>query len=726
MQRGTVDHLGGADVQSAAAGLTARAIYARVADPETIVPGGQLLAAIRSELNRFGPEPTTGLDDLQRAARAWSTEDGQRYLALRERSDDVEGQHLLTGRAALGCAPLARLSGAWLQWLSAPGNADETLTLRILALYASDVGVGHPSASRGAIYLDLLRGMQLAEHAVPASRLPLDQRVADGAFLLPAVLIAMGRRPDDLRPEILGADLCLRSAGLLPALAVVRAALPHAVDWAAMDSGAGRTATEPAAVELCRGIVDALVATGGDVVSRRVVAGFGWALNTLRRWSDELFAELQASRDPAYDMAELVRRRAREGAIYHHDYQLEGRPLAEWLQECRTDPRDMLRALAASKLVKPGRSESSALASGLLGERGPMFRVFAPEDVTIIRRWIDSLPTATTPERSQAQGLDITLGGPPDRLFPSLTAPPGGEDKAPATVREAYCQLLRRTSTPALRRFALGYVRGWLARSRHGLEHGENQLPRHWSPEGLRPWLAEQHDRHDLEFQEGAQTRLPSRDELIRSTVQLAPLTLIDGAWLQGFTDYEHASSETGYFLFETYWDELGNGETHLNHPLIYREVLAEMSIELPATASPEFAGWPGFDDRSFELPVYWLSIGRFPRTFLPEVLGLNLAMELSGVGGGYRRSRIALKAHGFSTRFVDIHNTIDNVAAGHSAWAADAVDSYLAALSLSQGTAALAETWERVRVGYRSLNPPDGYWARRAERRGRKAGERD
>ncbi len=72
----------------------------------------------------------------------------------------------------------------------------------------------------------------------------------------------------------------------------------------------------------------------------------------------------------------------------------------------------------------------------------------------------------------------------------------------------------------------------------------------------------------------------------------------------------------------------------------------------------------------------------------MPEVLGLNLAMELSGVGGTYRRARLALKEYGFSTRFVDIHNTVDNVATGHSAWAADAIDTYLSSLLVSQGRA--------------------------------------
>jgi hypothetical protein len=272
-------------------------------------------------------------------------------------------------------------------------------------------------------------------------------------------------------------------------------------------------------------------------------------------------------------------------------------------------------------------------------------------------------------------------------------------------------------SSPAVRRYALDYVRRWLVRSHYRLDSAEHQLPARWGPEGLRPWLSEQHERAGRDFEQSADTPLPSREALVDSTLQLAPLTLIDGSWLSGFTDYAHASSQVGHFLFEIYWDELGNGEPALNHPLIYREVLAQMGVHLPPTASLEFARWPGFEDRSFELPVYWLSIGRFPRTFLPEILGLDVAMELSGVGGTYRRAKLALHAYGYSTRFVDIHNTIDNVASGHSAWAADAVDTYLAALGSVHGPGAVDEAWQRIRVGYRSLNPPSGFLARRAAR---------
>ncbi|MEV1146573.1 iron-containing redox enzyme family protein, partial [Micromonospora sp. NPDC049799] len=439
--------------------------------------------------------------------------------------------------------------------------------------------------------------------------------------------------------------------------------------------------------------------------------GFAWAFAALRRWSDEVYRELDAARDPWFEMAELMRSRAREASAYHDRFVMRGRPLKQWLAEARTDPGPFLAALADSRLVRPGRSGASRLTGELVSENGRMFRVFPDDDLDVINRWIDALPVDPAerarlrPSAHQPRSIELRL------------AADGDDDgEAPVGPRQAYTRLLRRTITPATRRYALRYVQGWLARSRHGMRRDTSTLPAEPPADGLRPWLLDQHDRHNSEFQDGSDDPLPQRAELIDSTLQLAPLTLIDGAWLAGHTDYQLASTERGHFLFATYWDELGNGELELNHPLIYRTVLREMGIDLPPTRSPEFAAWPALRDRSFELPVYWLAIGRFPRTFEPEILGLNLAMELSGVGGSYRRARQALTRYGFSTAFVDIHNTIDNVATGHSAWAADAVDGYLA----QQAPADRAQAWDRIRAGYRSLNPPSGFWARTAARRAR------
>ncbi|MFI5902771.1 iron-containing redox enzyme family protein [Streptomyces cyaneofuscatus] len=722
-------------------GGSARTVYAYATDPEASLPDGRFIEEVRTVLRRHatgtGDASPEVLDALARQAADWGTAERERYLTLAGGEEGPEGhREVLVRRAVLGCAPLALLSGAWLQWLSAPGNADDPLALRILALYASDVGAGHPAASRGSAYLELLRRLRLAENAAPAGRLTGDQRIPDGAFRLPALLLAMSRRPDDFRGEILGADLCLRAVGLLPALTLVQEVLPTETDWATLDPGHRREDEGPLPVDRCRAAVDVLVEQEGEQGADAVRTGFRWMLAGLRDWSEALHAELVAAGDPAFDMAELMRLRSREGAVYHHQFLLEGKPLARWLAECRTDPGPLLDVLARSKLVKPGRSGTSSLVRGLVGERGPMFRVFSPEDLTVIRRWIDSLPVkpaeASEPEPEDVPGGDLPEKSSPARTTDPLTAvaaslragarSPG---RTPSGLREAYHLLMNRTDTPALRSWAMDYVAGWLARSGHGMDRTAMQLPERWGHEGLRPWLQSQHDQHGAEFEENAAVPLPSKEAVVDDTVQTAPLTLIDGSWLQGFTDYEQASSAIGHSLFETYWDELGNGEPHLNHPLIYRDVLKEMGVELPPTASAAFAQWPGFREESLELPVYWLCVGRFPQTFLPEVLGLNLAMELSGVGGTYRRARLALKAYGFSTRFVDIHNTIDNVATGHSAWAADAVDTLLASLPDAPGPGARADVWGRVRVGYRSLNPPRTVGARLAARRTRFTGRR-
>lgn len=699
--------------------LSVRTLFVRATDPECLLPGGEFVERVRAELRRVYPETgdPSQFEDLQYQAATWASDEVGRYRALAHQACGNDVQAVLARRAVLGCAPLGLMSGAWLQWLSSMATVDDDITLRILALYASDVGVGHPRASRGSWYLTLLRQLQLSEHAAPPANLTLDQRIADEAFYLPALLLTMSRRPEDFLPEILGADLCLRTVGLLPPLTVVRESTAAGVNWTAIDPGAARIEDEQAAVERARVTVNAFLAGASRDEAERVNLGIGWALAALRSWSEGLYGELDASRDPAYEMAELLRLRAREGAVYHHDFKLEGRSLSDWLKDAQTDPVPLLNALAASRLIKPGRSEASPLVNSLIGERGPMFRVFSPVDVSIIRRWIDSLPangSGTPAAPPRATGLRESAPG----ILRLLDEPSPQEGRPPGDLREAYYLLQSRTLTPALRRYALDYVSGWLSRSRHKIDKSQLPLPAEWTPEGLRPWLAEQHDRHAQEFEENGQAAVPSREEFIESSLQLAPLTMIDGAWLQGFTDYDYASSEIGFFLFETYWDELGNGEVRLNHPRIYRELIAEMGYELPPTGSREFAYWPGFKDSSFELPVYWLSVSRFPRTFMPEILGLNLAMELSGVGGTYRRARIALQTYGFSTLFVDLHNTIDNVATGHSAWAADAIDTYMAGIPASRGPHGRENVWDRIRTGYRSLNPPTGFWARRAARR--------
>lgn len=686
-----------------------RSQYARALDPEAVALTAGQIAVIRDEVRLLAGSPATASgcspDLLRRTARAWSKAEARRYqyLAGPLVGRDDDGWSALARRALLNCAPLQLVAGAWLQWLSSPANLECVSALAILRLYASDVGIGHPRTSRGNAYLALLSTMRLADNAVPVVGIVREERIMAGSFYLPSVLLTMSRCPHEFSDEILGADLCLRSVGLLPALAFVQDRLPLAADWTAIDLGAVRGGTGRSRDRQCDDAVRAVLSAGGDAA--RIAAGFRWALAALRRCSQEQFADLRAATDPDVEMAELLRARARQGAVYHHGFQLADRTLAEWLTDAAVDPRPMMGALAASPLVRPGRADLSPLVGSLVSERGAMFRVFTSHELSVLRRWIDALP-AGSPSAQVRPHRDAggALARYPTWPAASTSAEPR---RSPADLREAYYWLTTRADWPGLRRWARSYVSHWLAGSRARLGQAAPQLPGRWAHGTLRAWLAAQHEQGNADSA-GDQAALPGRDAVIDACVQAAPFKLIDGAWLQGFTDYELASSETGQSLFATYWDELGNGQPELNHPRIYRETLAAMGVTLPPTGSREFAFWPGFLDKAFRIPVYWLTISRFPKSRTPELLGLNLAMELSGVvSGGHRRDRVMLGAYGFSTRWPDIHLTIDNVASGHSAWAVDAVDSYLTAVSAAQGAARLTDAWNRVRVGYQSFHPP-------------------
>ncbi|MET9403212.1 iron-containing redox enzyme family protein [Kitasatospora sp. NPDC002965] len=752
-----------------------RILYLRALDPEGDLPLRPAdLEPVRAALAAAGPEDRrTGqpvreqpagdqpideqadFEELTGLARTWAAEVGERFRKVLAGPDvrphdgpDVRPTGGPDNGAAvrcvlLNCAPLALSAGAWLQWLSSSGNAETELALRVLTLYAADVGVGYPEADRGSDYSRVLHRHRI-EEPIARIRLAANERVEGFSFRLPALLLAMSRQPGAFLPELLGADLCLRSVGLPPPLAGLGPEVLDRDDVLALDLGAARGEPTATALDLSAAAARQYLAENGPAGAERLRRGFHWALGELRRWCDALLDEALISRHPDYEVWRMICTRARQAAVYHSRFKLAGRPLGAWFADVGSGPGPFLDALAASPLVRPGRPDASPLLRGLIGPKGPMFRIFTPAEIAVLRRWIAGLPTDGAPGANGvraasgavdggavdggAAGAAATDGDGPGRpddrralhraqrswyLHQERPAPaPSAPDGAPLPrldVRAAYRALLARKDTPGLRRYAYDYARRWLARARYGLDRAPQQLPAAWAGEnGLREWLDQAHDRHGTEFAEN-RVPIPSREELIDSTLQLAPLIMIDGGWLQGFTDYRLASSRCGQFLFRTYWDELGNGERELNHPKIYRDLLAAMGVELPPTDSAGFAGWPGLRDDSFALPVYWLSVSRFPQRFQPEILGLNLAMELSGVGGSYRSARAALRHHGFSTQFVDLHNTIDNVATGHSAWAADAIDSYMADLPGVVGPQQESTVWERVRAGYRSLNPPEG-----------------
>ena len=90
--------------------------------------------------------------------------------------------------------------------------------------------------------------------------------------------------------------------------------------------------------------------------------------------------------------------------------------------------------------------------------------------------------------------------------------------------------------------------------------------------------------------------------------------------------------------------------------------------------------------------------MGLNTRRFLPEMLGLNLAIEATGVGGIYLTWSHNAERRGnqWQALYFRLHNSIDNYASGHTKWSLAAVQAFLAR-TRDAAPAAVDAHWRRT-----------------------------
>lgn len=616
----------------------------------------------------------------------------QRLTAtVQARSGDLTA---LRAKAAVEAAPLLAGSQHLIHGLCASWNNEAAYALAVLQIHAADVGSGLSGAGRLQRYRELLREHAPSDVGEDPLRAGDDPRICDGAFNLAATLVVLGHFPESMMGQILGINLYLRHCGLLPMFEFIANGEPAARRFLDLRCDPGVTGKDLAS--LAETAVREFLAQADASGQLGVSQGYWWARWQVEAANESLLEVLERWLDPREAARDLISRRRLDACQYHDRTRLNQVPMKPLLAV--DDAAAFLDHLAASAYVRPGKPETSPLLTSLISPKGKMFRIFSRDDIAILTRWIAGLPYAEPAQAGAARELwrdDAMLVG---ALVEDAEAPILASRLSP---RQAYPRLLHVELTPAEELYAQRYTTRWLAKAARGVAKGRCPLPDQWAPGVLRQWLQGQHTASNQALEQAL--ALPSRDEVVADILALAPLTMIDGAWLAGFAHPALAGTAFGSRLFETLYDELGNGLPAQNHPLIYRQLLRAVKGEFAATADPAYAAAECFADEDFDLPVFWLSIGRYPQSYCAEILGLNLAMELSGVGGGYRRTHKALLAYGYPTLFVDLHNAIDNISTGHTAWAAASLDAYLSAFSPSDQN----ELWARIRIGFVALNPP-------------------
>ncbi|MGH8555727.1 MAG: iron-containing redox enzyme family protein [Gammaproteobacteria bacterium] len=418
---------------------------------------------------------------------------------------------------------------------------------------------------------------------------------------------------------------------------------------------------------------------------------------------------------PRQRAAEIIARKLPYARGHHRDKLLGGRRIEEWCEY--PDIEGLLNALAESPYVNSAAPESSRLISDLVSARGPMFRVFTEEEIGIVVEWIRTLGSTGDPvplgniEPQAGDGRGDATGpwpgtgvGEPE----SASASPAQNAKSPRLdKRLLYYHLVNVERYPESSRPAKHYVERCLVRARRAMWLSR-LYPELRSFEYSR--AAFEH-RIEVSYRQAVDAYRPfippprlSREEYLWLFVQLAPLILVDGCWLRnvGCLYARHPGIAAG--LVKIYADEVGGGDPDASHAAIFRELLRSEGIDLPDVSSDEFVRYGKFTSSVFDLPAYLLSISQYPRTFLPELLGLNLAIELSGLGAFYMQLVDELSYWRIDARIISVHIASDNLASGHAALAKAAIVAYLDVLGAGYGEREVQRHWRRVWRGYVSL----------------------
>ncbi len=635
----------------------------------------------------------------------------------RQPSDDLTRRQVL--HYFVQYMPTALVDGCWLQSGLRVSTAHTEIGAALTGLYQHQVRafVADPGRHFVADYREAYSRLGAPLEEVSSHSFAERQDFFGWSFDIPLFALGIAQFTRSFPLEILGfnlawqyLDLSAFGPDLVRDICQAYALPPLGADLNDPDHlETGREMARAAALRCLEGVDRSKL---GDAWSR-LLRGVSTGVDLWARWLDETRESAPSGPpDPRQEMIDLLRRKSPHAFGYHADRRLGAKRIDELLDPGAFNAPALLDALAASPWVKTAKSGKSIFLSRLTGFGGPMLAVFSPVEQVIIQRWIDSLSSSEVETGSGAvQPVPREEPCVEGRSWSPIEFRRRSERRyGKITVRELYHYLINVEFFPDILPVAERFAHERLERSMAMIWAGERPIPsRRYDPIALEQWVYRKH-REQVESYRPPDVRPEApKGAFVEATVQLAPLILIDGGWLQGMASPALIHTAVGRMLFHVLVEELGEGKHKEHHANVYRDLLKAMGENPPPVDTWEFARWPRLLDSSFDVPTLWLTISCFPRHFLPEILGLNLAVELAGVGGPYMEARDTLRRFRYPTLFVDVHNAADNISVGHSAWAMNAIRRYMDEVADRDGPHNVDRTWHRIWAGVRATLPQIG-----------------
>lgn len=617
----------------------------------------------------------------------------------------------LHAAALNGCltqyAPIYFTELSWLASIMQTVTNQSPLVLDLMAMYLRLTEGNHGIADSREIYHAYLlsEGIQLpALHTLAFVKQP---DVGDEIFDFAAIQLALAQFPRVFLPEILGFTLSYCQSLSLPEqlFPETESKLPCFIT--------AQNERRKQELSHITAIIKAYLNEfnrQADDLWRRLQTGFWLHQQQLANCNHRITALLHNELSPRQAVEKLLAPLIPNAVGHHGKIRLGGKTLDAWFKETPFKSANFLASLLHSPYIDRAKPEHSKLLQ-LFEFNGPMFGVLDKNGKIILKNWLLSElnPGLVQGKKHKPTNYKVGLKSISNDTAPKQNVTDTQQDLsdvaqdnyAKLSNRELYFYLVNNDLYPEVLATAKAKVSGLLSMAKWF-----NRLPfRQYTHEAFEGYIKSIY-QHEVDTYKPLNKKPSlSKNAYIWGIEQFAPTILTDGSWLQGIQQLDYYSSHAiGELLHKIYEDEIGNGILMQNHPYIYQELLNSLGIKLPPIYAKDFTNHPGFLSTAFDIPVYLMCISKFPSAFLPELLGLNMAIEISGLGRVYLRLSEELRFWGINPAIVDVHTSIDNLSSGHSALAIKAIQAYLDEVTTCYGENIMQTHWGRIFTGYCSL----------------------
>lgn len=607
-------------------------------------------------------------------------------------------------------APLALLEGCWLQKISQAATAHTEVCAQLFRVYSRIMGEGQPSRHMGNLYRSLLEQLDIRLPAI--NSYSFGCQLYNQAALEAAILqLSLAQFPRIYLAEIIGFTLAhgygvSHGYRLLTIDACRKFNIPPSYfKWHGASSYLAELSdSSERALQL---YLQGCGKAENLQQKRRILAGFLLYKQLADEFCWRLERELVKKNPLQEQVVAIFKRKAPYACGHHATLKMGHKNLDDWFCAENFDAEGFLDVFIRSPYVDRQNPLKSRFLTEIISFGGPMFGIFTEAEIALLRRWLESLrdDAAALPRGSGARlSRPVEMKGKREKRYPSFEGALK-EDRA-LTQRELFHYLVNVDLYPNCLAQAKKHVLKVLKKAGRFKPLKAFSRPRFF-PYSYHAFASYIADRYVREMQAYKPFEPPPKLDkavYVWAIEQFSPTVLVDGCWLQNIAGVGSEHTEVAALLFKIYADEVGNGQAPRNHANVYRTLLKSLHIDLPPIDSYEFAAYPGFLDSAFDLPVFLLAISQFPKSFLPEIIGLNLAIELSGLGKTYMRLVDELTYWGIDPYIVRLHISIDNLDSGHAAMAKEAVTLYLDRILATCGFEEMQNHWKRIWRGHLAL----------------------